>query len=159
MKWMVTATVGVALIAAGGASAQRADRNVEQPIARSFNWFAYVGAKDIREACKPGGRNRIRLIYNALYDEQVRTYEIFLQPDGIAGMNIGVLADQGNVSNLVIGNAADVLSPWSMKRGERLLPVTRRSGDFHARRRTQDIGEEIADHRGVVHYEYTYHQS
>lgn len=123
MKWMLTATVGVALIVAGGASAQRADRNVEQPIARSFNWFAYVGANDIREACKPGGRNRVRLIYNALYEEQVRTYEIFLQPDGIAGMNIGVLADQGNVSNLVIGNAADVLSPWSMKRGERLLSV------------------------------------
>ena len=54
MKWMVTATVGVALIvAAGGASAQRADRSVEQPIARSFNWFAYVGAKDIREAASP----------------------------------------------------------------------------------------------------------
>ena len=33
-------------------------------------------------------------------DEQVRTYEIFLQPDGTAGMTIGVLADQGNVANL-----------------------------------------------------------
>ena len=52
-----------------------------------------------------------------------------MQPDGIAGMNIGVLADQGNVSSLTIGKAADVLGPWSMKRGERLLNV-----DHHERR-------------------------
>ena len=77
-----------------------ADRNVDQPIVRSFNWFAYVGGDDIRAACRPGGRNRVRLIYNALWEEQVRTYEIFLQPDGTAGLNIGVLADQGAVANL-----------------------------------------------------------
>ncbi len=123
MRWMVTATVGLALVVCSGASAQRADRNVDPPISRSANWFAYVGANDIREACKAGGRNRMRLIYNALYDEQVRTYEIFLQPDGTAGMSIGVLADQGNVSNIVIGRPADVLGPWSMKRGERILTV------------------------------------
>jgi len=121
MKWMVTVTVGLALLGPTAASAQRPDRNVEQPIARSYNWFAYVGANDIRSACQPGGRNRVRLIYNALYEEQVRTYEIFLQPDGTAGMAIGVLADQGNVANLTIGSAADVLGPWTMKRGERIL--------------------------------------
>ena len=30
-------------------------------------------------------------------------------------MNIGVLADQGNVTNMLIGDAGDVLGPWSMK--------------------------------------------
>ena len=38
-------------------------------------------------------------------------------------MNIGVLADQGNVANITIGKAADALGPWTMKRGERLLNV------------------------------------
>ncbi len=123
MKRMLTATVGLALVIASSASAQRADRNVDRPVARSFNWFAYVGSNDIRDACRPGGRNRVRLIYNALYEEQVRTYEIFLQPDGVAGMSIGVLADQGNVSSLVIGSITDVLGPWSMKRGERILSI------------------------------------
>ena len=123
MKWMITATVVLTLVGATGAAAQRADDKVAPPISRSANWFAYVGANDIREACKQGGRNRVRLIYNAIYEEQVRTYEIYLQPDGIAGMNIGVLADQGNVSSLTIGKASDVLGPWSMKRGERLLNV------------------------------------
>jgi len=57
---------------------------------RSLNWFSYVAAEDIRAACRPGGRNRLRLVYNALWEEQVRAYEVFLQPDGTAGVNIGV---------------------------------------------------------------------
>jgi len=36
-------------------------------------------------------------------------------------MNIGVLADQGVVSHLLIDNGGDVLKPWSMRRGERIL--------------------------------------
>jgi hypothetical protein len=63
----------------------------------------------------------MRLIYNAIYSEQVRTYELFLQPDGTTGLSIGVLADQGVVSNLLINNGGDVLKPWSMKKGERIL--------------------------------------
>lgn len=121
MKWMVTALAGLAMTAATAASAQRADRYVDPPIVRSFNWFSYVGGDDIRANCGKDGRSRLRLIYNAIYSEQVRTYEIFLQPDGTAGMNIGVLADQGVVSNLLVGNGGDVLKPWSMKRGERIL--------------------------------------
>src|SRR5437762_456402 len=102
MKWAFATIFGLAL-AASPAFAQRADRKVEQPIVRSFNWFSYVGGDDIRAACGKDGRDRLRLVYNAIYDEQVRTYEIFLQPDGTAGMTTGVLADQGNVTNLLIG--------------------------------------------------------
>lgn len=121
MNWMQASALGLALIAASPAIAQRADRYVDRPIVRSFNWFSFVGGDDIREACGRDGRNRLRLIYNAIYSEQVRTYEIFLQPDGTAGMNIGVLADQGVVSDLLLRDGGDVLKPWSMRRGERLL--------------------------------------
>ena len=112
-------SLGLAMPAA--AWAQRADRLVDPPIVRSFNWFSYVGGNDIREACGRDGRNRLRLVYNAIYDEQVRTYELFLQPDGTAGLDIGVLADQGAVTNLRIGDAGDVLGPWRMRRGQRIL--------------------------------------
>ena len=88
--------------------AQRPDRNVDLPIVRSFHWFGYVGGDDIRQACGKDGRNRLRLVYNAIYDEQVRTYEVFLQPDGTAGLSIGVLADQGNVANLSVADPGDV---------------------------------------------------
>ena len=85
------------------------DRYVDPPIVRSFNWFAFVGGDDIRANCGKDGRNRMRLIYNAIYSEQVRTYELFLQPDGTTGLGIGVLADQGVVSNLLMNNGGDAL--------------------------------------------------
>ena len=116
------AALALAVIAfTGTASAQRADRNVDQPVVRSFNWFSYVGGKDIRATCKPGDRSRVRLVYNAIWEEQVRTYEIFLQPDGTSGLNMGVLADQGVVANVLLGEGADVTNPWRMRRGQRLL--------------------------------------
>lgn len=117
-------TLGTALGWVSPALAQRADRNIDPPIVRAFNWFGYVAADDIRSQCTPGGRDRLRLIYNALWEEQVRTYEIFLQPDGYAGLNVGVLADQGkgaDVSNLIIGQARDATEPWRTKRAQRLL--------------------------------------
>lgn len=124
MKRIMVAAFGLTLGMVTAASAQRADRNVDQPIVRSLNWFSYVAAEDIRAACRPGGRNRMRLIYNALWEEQVRAYELFLQPDGTAGLTVGVLADQGpatNVSSLTIGELGDITGPWRMRRGQRLL--------------------------------------
>lgn len=125
MKAFFAILAATTLFAAAPASAQRPDRNVEKPIVRSFHWFDFVAADDIRAACVPGGRNRLRLIYNALWEEQVRAYDIFLQPDGTAGMNIGVLEGQGNVTtgitNMLISNPSDIFVPWSMKGGQRLL--------------------------------------
>lgn len=112
---------GAVLGWAATASAQRADRNVDPPIVRSLNWFGYVGGSDIRAGCTPGSRNRVRLVYNGLWEEQVRTYELFLQPDGTAGLNIGVLADQGDLAQLLISQGDDVTNPWRMRRGQRLL--------------------------------------
>src|SRR5437868_1858315 len=130
MKRLVTAALGLTLALTGPTWAQRLDRAVEQPIVRSLNWFSYVAAEDIRIACRPGGRNRMRLVYNALWEEQVRTYELFLQPDGSAGLNIGVLANQGaatDVSSVTIGQLSDVTGPWRMRRGQRLLTAAETS--------------------------------
>lgn len=121
MRRVLTLAVGLTLASVTTASAQRADRNIDMPVVRSLNWFGYVGGDDIRGSCKPGGRNRIRLIYNALWEEQVRAYEIFLQPDGTAGMTIDVLANQGNVADISVSTGPDVLNPWRPKKGERLL--------------------------------------
>ena len=89
MKVSFVAAFGLALVAVSPASAQRPDAKVEQPIVRTFNWFSYVGADDIRSSCEPDGRSRLRLIYNGVWEEQVRAYEIFLQPDGTAGSAAG----------------------------------------------------------------------
>ena len=96
MKRVIAAAFGLSLVAASAAWAQRPDRNVEQPIVRSLNWFAYVGGDDIRAACGPAAAIACGWSTMRLWEEQVRTYELFLQPDGTAGLNIGVLADQGD---------------------------------------------------------------
>src|SRR5689334_8870610 len=110
MNTVKAAALGLTLALATGASAQRLERNVEQPVVRSLSWFSYVAADDIRADCRPGSRDRMRLVYNALWEEQVRTYELFLQPDGSAALTIGVLVDQGpatNVSNITISSLGD----------------------------------------------------
>jgi hypothetical protein len=124
MKLVMAAALGLTFAVTSTAWAQRPERNVDQPIVRSLNWFSYVAADDIRSACRPGERSRVRLVYNALWEEQVRTYELFLQPDGTAGLTMGVLVDQGaatNVANITIGSLGDVTGPWRMRRGQRLL--------------------------------------
>jgi hypothetical protein len=125
MKAFFAAVTALAAMSASVASAQRADRYVDKPVVRSFNWFDFVAANDIRAACEPGGRSHLRLVYNALWEEQVRVYEVYLQPDGTAGMNVGVLKDQGNVTpgitNMLLSDPTDVFGPWSMKRSQRLL--------------------------------------
>ena len=124
MKKVMAAALGLTFAVATTAWAQRPERNVDQPVVRSLNWFSYVAGADIRAACRPGERSRVRLVYNALWEEQVRTYELFLQPDGKAGLNMGVLVDQGaatNVSSILIGQLGDVTGPWRMRRAQRLL--------------------------------------
>ena len=123
MRSLSAVAFALAFAAAAPASAQRADRNVDLPIVRSVSWFGYVGGDDIRAACQPGTRTHIRLIYNALWEEQVRAYDLFLQPDGSAGLDVGVLAEQGNVATLSISNGLDITNPWRMRKGQRLLSV------------------------------------
>ncbi len=68
MKLMFAAVFALAFAAASSASAQRPDAKVDQPGIRAFNWFNYVAADDIRAACRPGGRDRVRLIYNGVWE-------------------------------------------------------------------------------------------
>ena len=52
------------------------DGGTNNPIFRPFQWFSYANGDDIRANCEPGRNARYRMIYNAIYDEQVRTYDI-----------------------------------------------------------------------------------
>ncbi len=53
-----------------------ADGGTSHQIFRPFQWFSYANGDDIRENCAPGRNARYRMIYNAIYDKQVRTYDI-----------------------------------------------------------------------------------
>lgn len=43
---------------------------------RGFTWFGVLDGKDLREACLPGAPDRLRFVYNAIYHEQLRVYEL-----------------------------------------------------------------------------------
>ena len=49
----------------------------DQPVIRKFTWFSYIGADDIREKCKYSSNPQYRFVYNGVYNEQVRTYDIY----------------------------------------------------------------------------------
>ena len=48
----------------------------DNPVARNLSWFSYARADDIRASCLPGAADRMRMIYNGDYDEQVRSYDV-----------------------------------------------------------------------------------
>lgn len=46
------------------------------PLVRQFQYYSYLNGDDIRKSCKPGLPSQYRLVYNALYEKQVRSYDI-----------------------------------------------------------------------------------
>lgn len=73
-----------------------ADGVAGDPVSRRLTWFSMLGGKDIRNNCRAGAPARYRLVYNAIYTEQVRVYELWARPDGGAVLDTAVLS--GGVS-------------------------------------------------------------
>lgn len=49
---------------------------VELNLGRGPSWYRYLAGDDIRQACAAGGPDRVRFVYNAIWTEQVRAYEL-----------------------------------------------------------------------------------
>ena len=58
----------------------------ENAAERRFTWFSYLASEDLKESCRSHAPPRYRFIYNAIFSEQVSTYEINGLPDGGGGM-------------------------------------------------------------------------
>ncbi len=91
------------------------------PVTRSLTWFGYVGGKDIRAACAAGQGTRLRLVYNAVWGEQVRSYDIAAPSPAGATLNARVLADVGNLAAVSIARPADIFGPWNGRTASRGL--------------------------------------
>jgi hypothetical protein len=86
------------------------------PVSRKFSWYDYLGGGDIKRSCVPGAPDRYRFVYNAIYIEQVRTYD--LQTDaGRPGENLltARVIGPAQLGSVPVGEAADVLGPWKGK--------------------------------------------
>ncbi|MGE0152526.1 MAG: hypothetical protein AB7R90_07885 [Reyranellaceae bacterium] len=113
----VLAGLAVSLSAFAGAALAQ---GVDNPITRSFYWFRFVAGKDIRDACG-SGPDHYRLVYNAIYREQVRAYDVVAQPNGGAMLTTRVFGQAGIVNNIVINDVVDILGPWRGIKTERAL--------------------------------------
>lgn len=113
----VIIAAGVAL--AAGACAYR---GVDDPVVRKFSWFSYVGADDVRVECRAGAPERYRLVYNAIYQEQVRTYDIVVGAGDGEGRMVVRVTSPPDISNIDIdpGNV-DLQAPWRSRRSETVL--------------------------------------
>jgi len=82
-------------------------QDIGDPITRNLRWFAYVGAEDLRSACTDGAPDQYRLVYNAVYDTQIRSYDF----DSARKILIAHVrgADSGNLLGATL---SDPLNPW-----------------------------------------------
>lgn len=54
----------------------------DNPFNRNAQWFSYLNGDDIRRDCRIGGNDRARIVYNAVWGEQVRAYDLRPDADG-----------------------------------------------------------------------------
>jgi hypothetical protein len=86
---------------------------------RKLSWYSYLNGDDIQANCSIGSSDHMRMIYNAVRSEQVRTYDINTQREDAAGdlgtrMKSRVLKP-ANLPDMGFGSLHDFLTPW---RGE-----------------------------------------
>jgi hypothetical protein len=67
---------GVACGALAALAACSYGGNIDNPATLKATWYSYLNGDDIRAACTEGAPLRYRLIYNADYDQQLRSYEV-----------------------------------------------------------------------------------
>ena len=49
---------------------------VDLNLGRIPTWLSYLSGDDVKAACEAGGPDRLRFVYNAIWTEQVRAYEL-----------------------------------------------------------------------------------
>jgi hypothetical protein len=137
------------------------------PPFRSVGWFRYLDGADIRDDCGTVAGNRYRFVYNAIWGEQVRDYEIMADATG------------GQLSVRVIFpeylNLLDLRDPLANFRGRsstvaltqadlgELVETLRQSGFYEPAPKGLNLPSDgfywvvAACERGVFHYNaYTY---
>lgn len=79
--------------------------DIGDPLQRKVHWFSFVGGDDIRASCAAGTPDRFRLVYNAVYDEQLRIYEV----DSLRRVLTVHAINPGSAARL---STDDLLGPW-----------------------------------------------
>jgi hypothetical protein len=104
MKFPMHMSLAAACVAALVACASDGN-DISTPLGRKFHWFSFVQGEDIRASCQPGLPDRYRLVYNGIYDEQLRIYEW----DSAQRRLLVRVTQPGSVARIGV---SDPLGPW-----------------------------------------------
>lgn len=126
-------------------------RGGDDPVTRKLTWFSYLNGDDLRAECVQGAPERYRFVYNGVYVEQVRMYEVSARVPAQTGqLNIRAIGPT-RLGSVSIGRPADLLSPWQGKTASAILApedlaalrqATRESGVFDATPRGLQLRSE-----------------
>jgi len=108
--------IGVLMAVALIALSACAYEGVDNPVARKFSWFSYIAADDIVNNCPVKKGDRYRFVYNAVYNEQVRTYDIIPAEPGRFRIYISVVEEAKIDTIITDATYPDVYQPWHPKR-------------------------------------------
>ena len=87
----------------------------DQPAIRKFTWFSYVKADDIRTECNNSTNPQYRFVYNGVYNEQVRTYDIYQVKKDRYQIKINV-TEEADISSIKLNfEVPDLFQPWRPK--------------------------------------------
>ncbi|MGB0684259.1 MAG: hypothetical protein ACPGOV_16260 [Magnetovibrionaceae bacterium] len=82
------------------------------PVGWKASWFSYLNGDDIRRSCSEQGPERYRLVYNAVYQEQVRAYDVISKSDGSATMRARIWGE-ADLTNITLSfRNFDPFEPW-----------------------------------------------
>jgi len=80
----------------------------DNPVLRKFQWFSYMEGGDFKDRCGPGAPARYRMIYNAVYTEQVRVYDLVADAGRLDARVIVPM----DLRNFTVEGVTDLLNPW-----------------------------------------------
>jgi hypothetical protein len=90
---------------------------LDNPVLRKFQWFSYLEGGDFKATCTPGSSDRYRLVYNGIYTEHVRTYDLRADT-GKLDVHLILPVD---LSNFTVQDFPDLFNPWQGKKATRQL--------------------------------------
>lgn len=115
MKGKAFQLLAGALLLGLGACTYQGD--LSTPGAQKLTWFSYVNGDDIRASCNAEGPDRYRLLYNAVYEEQLRSYELRVDPAG-GGYYTARAQGEASLTEITLN---DPLAPWRWRTSEQAL--------------------------------------
>lgn len=98
----------MAAVALAGLAGCASQGPTDDPLARHFSWEYYVGGDDIARRCTSGAPDRYRMVYNAIYDEQRRSYDFTPLEEGAMMLEARAMAP----GNLIAVPLNDPIAPW-----------------------------------------------